>query len=249
MKWIMTNAGGRGNAEGRVSGKWKWRISFWAVPSSPLQWLPFLLFIYDLAMSCLFCHSFLTSASSTSKLPLFWSCLDFMHCCSRGRKVGSSDGVLVDIVTLASFLPSSLSLPRSAEEYTRTMWMLGYALPPGHSPNPSASPVRLKPPRLIPQPSNRQAFLQNQPYIGVCEWQAQFTRHPGVRRAPCCITVIPTTTDQRQEEQEFKGSLGYKNQTKSHGNHFFLWECRLCDSRRTTNNTPAFVSSFGRQCY
>lgn len=113
MKWIMTNAGGRGDAEGRVSGKWKWRISFWAVPSSPLQWLPFLLFIYDLAMSCLFCHSFLTSASSTSKLPLFWSCVDFMHCCSRDRKVGSSDGVLADIVTLASFLPSSLSLPPS----------------------------------------------------------------------------------------------------------------------------------------
>lgn len=118
--------------------------------------------------------------------------------------------------------------------------MLGNALPPGHSPNPSASPVRLKPPHLIPPLSYRQGFIQNQPYIGVCEWQAPFTRHPGVRRAPCGTTVIPTPTNQRQEEQEFKDCLGYKKkQTKSHGNQSFLWECRLCDSRRTTNETPA----------
>lgn len=110
-----------GDAEGRVSGKWKWRLSFWAVPSSPPQWLPFpplYLWLGDELSSCLLCHSFLTSASSTSESPLFWSYLDFMHRCSRGRKVGSSDGVLADIVTLASFLlPSFFSLPpHSAEE-------------------------------------------------------------------------------------------------------------------------------------
>lgn len=108
--------------------------------------------------------------------------------------------------------------------------MLGWcSTPRPQSPSFSFS-SSVKPPRLIPQSSNHRAFIQNRPYIRVCERQAQFTRHAGVRQAPCCITVIPTPTNQRQGEQEFKDSLGYKNkQTKFHRNQSFLilWECRL----------------------
>lgn len=106
--------------------------------------------------------------------------------------------------------------------------MLGWCSTPRPQSQSFSSSSSVKPPRLIPQSSDHWVFIQNQPYVHVCEWQAQFTRHAGVRQAPCCITVIPTPTNQRQGEQEFKDSLGYKNkQTKFHGNQSFLWECRL----------------------